>query len=273
MSDDIEAKAREMGWADADHFRGDPDNFVSAEEYVRRSQSVLPFVKAQNRKLEEQLAAQRAETKKLAELFAASQESITALQSFHEKNIEEAVRRTKEELTAQLVVAREEGDVAAEVAIQDQLAELRAPKAAPAPTPAPAPQQQQLDPQFAAWLADNPWYGVDDRKTRMAMGIANQLRADPDHDGLTGRQFFDKVSEVMQERQGGAAVAKVGSGRPSGAGASGGGAGGRDYSSLPPDAKAACDRQSKALVGEGRAFKDMAAWQKYYAKEYYRGEE
>ena len=103
------------------------------------------------------------------------------------------------------------------------------------------------------------------------MGIAQELRADPELDNLQGKAFFDKILEVMNERTGGPRTSKVGESRPSG-GSGGGGSGGKSYNSLPPDAKETCDRQGKKLVGEGRAFKDMDAWRKYYTNLYYQGE-
>ena len=44
-----------------------------------------------------------------------------------------------------------------------------------------------------------------------------------------------------------------------------------ELAKAPADAKDACDRQAKKLVGEGRAFKDMKSWQSYYANLYYEG--
>jgi hypothetical protein len=102
-----------------------------------------------------------------------------------------------------------------------------------------------------------------------ANGIAQQLRADPANDGLTQRAFYDKVLEVMEEQTRGTPVSKVSGGRSSQAPA---GSGSKTYASLPADAKEACDRQGKRLVGQGKAFKDVAAWQSHYAKLYYAGD-
>jgi hypothetical protein len=50
------------------------------------------------------------------------------------------------------------------------------------------------------------------------------------------------------------------------------GSGKRTFADLPPEAKEACDRQSKKLVGESRAFKDLASWRSYYTDLFYQGE-
>jgi len=53
-----ETKAKAMGWSPKDEFRGDPDRWVDAETYVRRGEEFIPFLRANNKKLEEELGAQ-----------------------------------------------------------------------------------------------------------------------------------------------------------------------------------------------------------------------
>jgi hypothetical protein len=118
-------------------------------------------------------------------------------------------------------------------------------------------------------MEDNPWFGTDERKTMKAMGIAQVLRSDPENEALQGRAFFDRVKEELEGRSSPRAD-KVSGGRPTGAGGGSGG-GSKAFADMPSDAKEACDRQGKKLVGEGRAFKDMAAWRSYYANLYFQG--
>lgn len=270
----VEDRARAIGWVPPEEHRGHLEHPLTAEEFLERGETLMPILRANNRKLEESQRKLQEDNNRLAQLFAASQESITALQEMHEQSVQAAVEKARRELRRELIEARQEGDVELELEVQERLDKLNAaPAPKPAPAPAPAPQAGgQLDPEMQAWMRDNPWFNTDARKTNLAVGIANQLRADPDNDHLQGRAFFDRVSEVMAERTG-PAVSKVSGGRPSGEGGGGGGSVGKGYGSLPAEAKAACDAQAKRLVGEGRAFKDMAAWQSYYAKEYYRGED
>lgn len=262
----IEDRARALGWVPQEEFRGDVEKWRSAEEFLQRGEEVMPILRANNRKLESELARLAAENKRLSQLYGASQEAITEIQQFHEANLKDSLARQKAELTAALREARADGDVVREVEIQDQIAELRQPKPKPEPKPAPV-EEPAVHPDFAGWQADNPWFGKDTRKTQLAMGIAQQLRSDPEFDGLEGRAFYDKVSELMTERSAG--PGKVASGRPTGGAARGSGKG---YSDLPAEARDACDKQARKLVGEGRAFKDTASWQAYYAKIYFQGE-
>lgn len=270
--DEVEQRARDMGWVPQDQFR-QKDKWVDAETFVRRGEEITPILKANNRKLEEQLAAARGEVQRLAQMFQASQESITELQTFHEQNLTTSLANQKKQLLAQLADAREEGDVVREVEIQDELAELRErptkveKKVAPQTPQQPA--QPQVDPAIAEWQKQNTWFGVDPRRTQKAIGVANLISADMPE--LSGHEFTAELSRRLAN-DGMPTQSKVGGGRPSGQ--SGGmGGGGSGYDSLPPDARDACDRQAKKLVGEGRAFKDVASWQSYYAKIYFKGEQ
>lgn len=268
--DEIETKAYGMGWRPKEEFRGAPENWVSAQEFVERGEKVLPIMKSHTRKLEADLARLTAENQRLASLFQASQESIAELHTFHEENLKEQLKRQKRELAERLAVAREEGDTVAEVDIQAEIAAIGQKKPEPKPAPAApaAPPQPQVDPDLAAWQHENPWFGTDARKTQRAIGIAQILSADePD---LKGAAFYAEVSRRMSGEHS-PGVSKVGGGRPSGDGGHGGGSG-TGYDSLPPEARRACDLQAKKLVGEGRAFKDTAAWRAYYAKVYFDSE-
>lgn len=272
-----EQEARSMGWVPQEEFRGDQNRWVDAETFVERGKTVMPILKANNKKLEEQVHSLTAETVKLKQLFQSSQEAIAAMQQVHNEHTKAAVEAAKRDLLVQLKAAKEEGDIDREIAISDQLADIKAeekiaasrpaqPAAAAGPADAGA---DALHPDFQAWQSENKWFGTDQRKTMRAMGIAQELRADPDYDNLTGRSFYDKIMEIMEERSGGRpAASKVSGTRPSGTGG-GSGSSVKAYNDLPPDAKEACDRQGKKLVGEGRAFKDMEAWRKYYVNLYY----
>jgi hypothetical protein len=270
---EIETRARDLGWVPQEEFRGNPDTWRSAEEFVERGERILPIVKSHNRKLEGDVARLSAENQRLAQMFRASQESITELQSFHEQNLKDRLAQQKAQLAAELQAARDAGDTHAEVDIQTRIAGLaQEPVAKPAPvTPPATPAAQQVDPAIAAWQQANSWFGTDQRRTQTAMGIANLIAAEnPD---LSGQAFVDRLNqEIAARSQPGGGHAKVGGGRPSGEGGGGGGRG-SGYDALPTDAKEACTRQAKKLVGEGRAFKDMASWQSYYAKQYFKGEE
>lgn len=276
QGNNVEQEARTLGWVPQEEFRGDPSRWVDADTFVERGHTVMPILRKNNERLELLVKSQSEELNKMKSLFSASQESISELQKVHADAMKAAVAKARRDVVGELKEAREVGDVERELQLTDELQELKnqqqsldKKEAAPAeaPKPAAAPQQE-VHPDLKGWMEENPWFGTDERKTMKAMGIAQVLRSDPENESLQGRAFFDRVKEELEGRQP-ARTDKVSGGRPTGSSASGGGS--KAFADLPADAKEACDRQGKKLVGEGRAFKDMAAWRSYYANLYFQG--
>lgn len=260
----FEVRAKEMGWSPKEQFRGDPEKWIPAEEFVRRGEELLPIVRADNRKLRDEVGSLRGETQNLKSQLKAAQESIDALKEFNSAANREKVEAARRETARALKEAQSEGDTEKVLELQDQLEEqttaLREAKAQPKAPPTP-PQE---DPIFSQWKAENDWYGKDRRKTAFATGVAEDLRANGEK--ATGRAFLDKVAaEVDKQFNERPLAGKVeGDAQPGNSG----GPRGRSFADLPADAKAACDRMATRLVGDGRAFKTIADWRKHYAAEY-----
>lgn len=268
MSGEVEVAAREMGWRPKEEFRGDPEKWVEAEEFVRRGENFIPLLRKSNADLKGKLDTTVAEVGQLKTLLQASHEAIEALKEYQGAETKRQVERARKELMAQLKTARDDGDVEAEEQLREQLQAIREAKeeirAAP-PAPAPAPAADAPHPDFEGWVADNPWFKTDHRRRALALGIADEIRADSKNASLQGRAFFDKVAEELETYLAGKPVSKVDGGRPNGSGTSAAPRQ-RNFSDLPADAKEACERQAARLVGPGRAFKDMDAWRAHYAK-------
>lgn len=261
----LEAEARGMGWAPREEFRGDPAKWTDAETFVRRGHEVLPIVRAQNKRLEALVNNQKAELAALRASYEATTASVAELQRIHADATKAAVAKARKDLLQELVAAREEGDVAKEVEIQDALAGLRQPAAAPAKPASPPPTHNQppADPAMDAWLKKNSWYGQDQRKTMKAAGVINLIRADEANDGLEGEAFFAKLDELLGEPSPATRTTKVAPAAPT---APPGGSGSKSYASLPQAAKDACMADAPKLVGPDKAFKTLAAWQDHFAK-------
>jgi hypothetical protein len=274
----VETRARQLGWAPKEKFRGDPEMWVDAATYVKRGEEILPIVKENNRRLQADVARLAQHAGHMEQLVRAGQESMQALLEHQEETTRKTVEREKRALLARLKDVRENGTIEEEFEIQDELTTINASLAAPVKKEEkPAQQQQQrIDPAFLAWQEENgDWFGVDKRKTALAVGIGEELRSDPANAGLMGKAFYDRISQELGDmtparRRPVDKVAGGGNHTPGGGG--GGGTAKKTYASLPPEAKEVCDRQEKKLVGEGRAFKDQAGWRKHYAEQYFKGE-
>lgn len=278
MSDqEIESKARQMGWVPKENFRGPDEQWVDAGEFVRRGEEILPIVRANNRKLQDQLSRQEQQIADLTKAVSEGKESLTAFHDYHQESLARALADQREKLMDQLEQARESGDVRAEVKAQDQLAEVREQervlKAKPKEEtkPSASTDRNQEDPEFAQWRKDNDWYGADKKKTAFADGMAMQLRRDPENALITGRAFYDLVAKTVEDEYAGGSTQRVNPDKVSGSRTTSSNRG-KSYADMPAEAKAACDKFAKQLVGSNRAYKDMDSWRKKYAEDFFAGE-
>ena len=275
---EVVVKARSMGWVPKEEFRGDHARWVDADVFVEKGETMVPLLRHANKELENRLARTTGEVTELRQLVAASRESIEALQQFHEEDTQRQIKKAKADLLTEIKQAKSDGNVELEVQLIDELTEFNAATKA-ASTPAAKREAEKKietatkpDPAFEEFVAQNEWFGKDIRRSDKAMGIAQLLRSNPENDGLTGAKFFQKViAELELMESGGRPVSKVATSNPS-SGGSGSGGNGKGYGDMPSEAKDMCTKQAKKLVGPGRAFADLATWQKYYAEQYFKGE-
>ena len=264
---EVESKARHLGWVPKDEFRGNPEKWVDADIFVERGEHIMPILRENNKRLESEVA-------RLQALVQGSIESTEELKRFHAEDVKRQIERTKAALKEEIKQARTEGDFDLEMDLQEKLAEVKAMPVQPqVVTDAvnAARAQAPFNPHLQEWMQENPWFGKDPRKTSLAVGIGHELREDPANVGLVGRKFYERVNQEMHDYLNPrSASSKVESSRNSGSGRS---SRERGYADLPSDAKEACDKDAKKLVGPGKAFKDREAWGKYYAEQYFRGEE
>jgi len=285
----VEARAKQLGWAPKDQWRGDASKWIDAQEFVDRGENIIPLIKAQNRRLEDELGSTRGELKQLQTQLIASQEAIEALKEVNNASNLRKVKDDRRDLIVQKKKAEEAGDddlvLDLETQIQDQTAAIReAEKAEKAPkakkeTTETKPTDPAKTPEFRAWASENPWWGVDQDRSDLALVIGMRLKRDSANQSLSQKQFMDKVSAEVEKKLGpyGASESrpsKVEGGRSNGSSSSGSGKGRKKtYSDLPTDVKAACDKFSTRLVGAGKAYKTAAEYQQYYADKYFEGSE
>lgn len=270
-SSEVQAKAEQLGWMPPSRFKGDPERFIDAEEYIERGETVLPIVKEQNKRLHSEMDALRAESARTAAALKAAQSAIEQMEERHSVATQKAVENARKELKVQLAAASEAGDHEGVAELTDQLtlmnkAEVKAEKKAAAASPVFVP-----DPDLAAWNAENPWYGTDKRKTALALGIAQELRESGEK--AVGRIFYEKVGAEVAATLGTkedppaskVEGARNGSDNDQRSGAK------KGYAALPADAKAACDADSRNFVGPTKRYKTVADWRSRYAEIYFEG--
>lgn len=266
-----ETRARTMGWLPLDKFEGPKERWVDADTYLRRGEEFLPILKANNRKLADQVSALEQENLTTKQQLKAASEAIDELKKFRSTLNKEKAIEQKRDITAAIVKARADGDVDAEVSLTEKLGDVsaaikEADKPAPTTTP-PTATQPELTPAAKEWMAANPWFSQDQRKTGLAMGLANEWKASGKPLGT--KEFFDHVDVELGKIFDPNASRRE---RPpkveGGGGGSSDGGGGRTFADLPAEAQAACNKSAARLVGKDRAYKTLADWRKAYVETY-----
>lgn len=266
---EVQARAEKLGWIPPTRYKGDPERFVDAEEYIERGETVLPIVKEQNKRLQAEIGRLTSENASIVTALKSSQDAIAQIEERHSVETQKAVERAREQVKAQLAAASAAGDHEGIAELTDQLtllnkAEEKAEsKAVEKKTPPP----YVPPPDLREWNKENTWFGTDKRKTALALAIAQELREGGETS--TGRDFFDLVSvEVEKTFTTSTPTSKV-EGARGGSGDDSRSGGKKGYASLPADAKAACDADARQFVGPNKRYKTQDEWRKRYAEIYF----
>jgi len=250
---DVEGRARNMGWVDEDSFRGSPDLWVSAEEFVRRGENEIPIMRERLRAMDSNLNKSNLERTRLEGKIDSLTQSQVSLANSLSKTAYERARR---EIEAEKRDAAQDGDMDRFDRAQSKIADLETAveKAQPPEIPPAAGQPPENHPDFAGWVSQNQWYNDDFELSAEADQYGSWLisrgKATPGQDvyGKTLEHIKKKYPEKFGAKPLPAGQASVEAGSGSiGAGGNAGGTKKRSYNALPADAKASCDM----LVAEG----------------------
>lgn len=263
MSGDMESEAKELGWVPKEEWRGDPDKWRPAEEFVERGKTVMPILRKNNERLQGQISELHATVGGLQASLQEAREALDAMREYGEETARKAYDKAVKDLKEQRRAALKEGDTERALEIEDALEQVEEPKplAKPAAKPAtPTGPAAEEHPEYKAWKADNPWTN-DKEKAAYAQAMGQYLRSSGDT--TVGRAFLDKLTAEVEKRFGqpptpSRVEGSTGEPRRSG----------RTYADLPAEAKQACDRFASRLVGPNKAYKDLDSWRKQYAKNY-----
>ena len=266
-----EREARSRGWRPKDQFRGRPEEWVDSDVFMERVQQVMPILKGELRRTTAELDETKGLAQTLQHRLEEQQKEIDALKATGAAATADQERET---LVAGIMQAREAGDTRSDILLSAKLAAL---EGRPAPTPAtkpnpPAPEVQTRDsPIFKEWVEENSWWNDDPVKRATATGVAQKLAAEHRLEGLTPRERLDMIASETDKYIGvrkAMPTSRVNGSRPTGGGQPSGA--GKGWDDLPANAKAQAMRQASKfkLVGEGKAFKTAADWQKFYAQDY-----
>lgn len=226
-----EAEARKMGWVPKDEFKGDPDKHIDADTFYERSQTMMPILKAANKKLLERMDRMDREMKKASEFFSQAETR--------------AYERARTEIRAEMERAVEDGDLDAHRKAADKLDKLEV------PTTTSTSDEGQRAEEFANWMTENRWYANDAFR---AFADAEADKIARTKKGFLERSDLDEVAKRVKDKFGTAFPDEFGIEKPrtprnavDGGGQPAPRKGSRTFNDLPADAQRMCDK----WVGNG----------------------
>lgn len=257
---DWEMEARHTGWVPREEFRGDPQKWIDARSYVERGETFIPLLRKSNSELQTRLGSAEEELINTRRLLSVVQKEMEELKTESKESTLESAEARKGQLYDAIAQAREENDVRKELQLREQLddlnLEMRQIKAKPTTVASTAPADDrpwERNPIHQQFMKDNPWFGLDQEKTSVALGYMNYLNSNPETKALSPQERYSAVDKRIRELYPGSnprrsGPSRVEGGRPSG-GRSGGDFGPR-FEDLPAAAREQCDKQAPRFVGK-----------------------
>lgn len=239
-----EVKARRLGWVSKDEFKGDPEHWRPAEEFLERGEKILPIALRNNDRLQRRLDSLENELRE-------TKDSARELVDYTAKSEQRAYERAKRELEAKIEQATANADVNAARGAMQELDALTKDHA-PAPKKVEQPKSDiKIDPEIQDWIGRETWFNRDRALNGYAIDAYDQLQRDKP--GLTQTELLAEVKRrtvakfpekfgINPEREGAAMVAS-----PSGGSAPK--RNGKSYENLPAEAKKACDKFVRDIPG------------------------
>src|SRR5271168_3398742 len=105
-TDEVETRARTMGWLPQAKFRGKAENWLPADKYVERGETILPILQHNNRELASSVAKAEGEVTQLKQQLKEATEAIEGLKDFRSTLTKERATEQKKEITTAIVQAR-----------------------------------------------------------------------------------------------------------------------------------------------------------------------
>lgn len=279
-SAEVLQEAKMLGWVDKEQFRGRPEDWVPADEFVERGKHVLPILKANNERLMNELRGRDGRLMQMSEQLKIQGAALKAMEDAQAEDTEAERVATIAELEDEIAQASSDGDFKRVASATTKLTKLQAEAIVQERLKGGDPNARQgggnggVNPQHVevlSWFDTHPTF-KQGRKLALMNAIADEMRQAGDT--RTGLPFLDavgmKVDEALGGSPGGGSSRVSGGNGGSGRGGSGEGGGvSKSYADLPKDAKEACDKFSKRMVGPGKKYQTVEAWRKSYTAKYF----
>jgi len=260
-----------MGWIPPTDFKGDMDNFRSPADFVKRGKEYIPFIKQQNKKLEEEIETYKVKFGQIETELNATKEQIKEkdrvmkkVLDLHESVSEREYQRALKTIQDQQKDAINNADGDTWQKLEEEKNSLQKPEKIE--TKKEEPQTPQEAPEFTEWKQENSWFNLESDDPNDESIYASVLEQKLIKKGYSGRALLDEITKNVKTRfperfeNPNRQNADLDSASTSGVDTT---PKRKSYNDLPADAKSACDR----FVKQG-LYKDRNE----YVKEYFEGE-
>lgn len=235
-------RAKLQGWVPKDEFRGDPEQWKPAKEFLKFGEDFQPILKERLKDLETKLID-------ITSKFDAQTKAIEKFTTYHEQTEDRAYKKAIRDLKALQLEAVELGDKDKFTEIEGEIDKLEDIQTKPPESKTKEGEAAALK-EFTDFVKDNDWYENDFEMATFADFTSKKVRRD--NPTLIGRAFFEKVKEAVKEKF----PERFGNqDRYKPPAVDGGGGGGgpsgkkKTYSDLPAEAKKACEDFIKEIPG------------------------
>ncbi len=195
-TNEVETRARSQGWVPKDEFRGDPEKWRPADEFVKRGEEILPIALERARAAERRIQDMEAQfQQKLSRVERVSQIALERqradLQSRYETALREAASNGDVERYDLLSRGREEAFQKFDEQVQKELQPDPAEQAKPTLPP-------EIKSTVDGWIAQNDWFNRDQELNAVAQ--QHHMRLLRDQPGLSLADNLAQTRKYVQQR-------------------------------------------------------------------------
>jgi hypothetical protein len=289
-------KAKAIGWKSPKEWKGNPpkNGFVKAKEYLERAETVIPIMRAENKKLKDELAEARADLKTFKE---ETSKTVAKMAQMSKVALDRQRAQLEDKYSAAIDAATEVGDKDQVRKLREaerkdlkefdekveEAAEVKAAKTEEAKKDVNGALPKEVQDTIGTWIAENNWYSTDPEMQAVANAFHGKLLKDKP--GLTlaenlaetrkyvAKRYPEKFGKDEEVDDQGEDEKPARGSRVEGGSRSPGGGGGSKFSKLPADAKAQADKFIKEdglFLEKGEdPVKDLAKARERYAADYF----
>lgn len=219
---EIEDKAKAQGWTPKENFKGDPDKWRTAEEFIKVGEGIQAVQSERNEKLLADIEDLRTDMKEL------TSQQFKVIAEAKKKGYDDAVADLEKKQRA----AAEEGDVDRYDKLAKEKQNLKKPEQPP----------PKIDPEFTQWHKENQWYKPNNPDPISMAADTYGMALMKQRPDLHGTEYYKEVEkhiklifpDTFKPSNGDKLDTSEHRSRSTGK---------KDYDSLPEEAKKACDMQ------------------------------